>query len=316
MAPSSSSLSRRKVAADNPAADSGIKLGTGTSGEPQRTGTLTWDELEEWQKDNEYIVRGYRRLQYNWRGTIASVFTYVHNETVNIHSHLLGCALFVYFLGTFYSAHVERHENTTWHDSAVIGVFLAAAVFCLAASAFYHTSGCHSKEVATRCHAFDYSGIIVLIVGSFIPSIYYGFYCHAWLQQLYLSTMTLAGLGAAFVVLDAEYAKPTHRGARTAIFIGLGLCAVVPVTHLALTHGIHELVNEMGANWLFTSGALYIGGALLYANRIPERMAPGKFDILLASHQIFHFCVVLAAFAHYQGVLKSLRFRMSHPMCG
>ena len=27
---------------------------------PQRK-TLSWDEIEDWQKDNEYIVHGYRR---------------------------------------------------------------------------------------------------------------------------------------------------------------------------------------------------------------------------------------------------------------
>jgi adiponectin receptor len=68
---------------------------------------------------------------------------------------------------------------------------------------------------------------------------------------------------AAYIVLNPEYAKPTHRGARTMVFIGLGLGAVVPVTHLFLTHGFNKLVAEMGVNWLLTSGALYIGGALL-----------------------------------------------------
>ena len=49
----------------------------------------------------------------------------------------------------------------------------------------------------------------------------------------------------------------------TAVFIALGLCAIVPVTQLFLTHGYHELFTEMGANWLLASGALYIGGAML-----------------------------------------------------
>ncbi|KAN0081346.1 hypothetical protein V8E55_008970, partial [Tylopilus felleus] len=33
-------------------------------------------------------------------------------------------------------------------------------------------------------------------------------------------------------------------------------------------------------------------------NRIPEWIAPGKFDYLFASHQIFHVCVVMAALIH------------------
>lgn len=70
-------------------------------------------------------------------------------------------------------------------------------------------------------------------------------------------------LGAAYVVLNPEYAKPTHRGARTTVFIGLGLCGIIPMTHLLLTHGFNILLAEMGVNWLLTSGALYIVGALL-----------------------------------------------------
>jgi len=277
--------------------------------------TLHWDELEEWQKNNEYILHGYRRVQYNWRGCFTSVFAYFHNETVNIHTHLWGSVLFLYFLATFYPTYVEFHVNTTWKDVAVIATFLVSGALCLAASAFYHTSCCHSKKAASRCHAYDYSGIIILIVGSFYPAIYYGFFCEPHIQKLYLTLISLAGLGAAYIVLNPEYAKPIHRGTRTTIFIGLGLCAIVPVTQLLLTHGFQTLISEMGINWLLISGALYIGGALLYANRIPERLAPGRFDFLLSSHQNFHILVVLAALAHYQSVLTCLQFRMSQSSC-
>jgi adiponectin receptor len=70
-------------------------------------------------------------------------------------------------------------------------------------------------------------------------------------------------IGAASVVLNPEYAKPTHRGARTAVFVALGLVAVIPVSHMFLTHDFDHLVTEMGVFWLFLSGALYIFGALL-----------------------------------------------------
>ena len=69
--------------------------------------------------------------------------------------------------------------------------------------------------------------------------------------------------GAACVVLNPEYAKPSHRGARTAVFILLGLFAVVPVTHLAITHGLREMLVDMGFARLVLSGALYIIGALI-----------------------------------------------------
>ena len=69
--------------------------------------------------------------------------------------------------------------------------------------------------------------------------------------------------GAAYIVLDPEYAKPTHRGARTKIFACLGFCGVFPVSHLLVFHGFHTLLSEMGFWWLIATGSLYTGGALL-----------------------------------------------------
>ncbi|KAJ7640862.1 hemolysin-III related-domain-containing protein [Mycena polygramma] len=275
--------------------------------------TLSYLELPEWQKDNEYIVAGYRRQQNNWKGCFTSVYAYLHNETINIHSHLWGAMLFAYFLATFRETFTSQFNATTWVDSAVLAVFLSSAIFCLSASALFHTSACHSQEVTSRCHALDYSGIVVLTVGSFYPSIRFGFFCEPHWQVFYIVSMSCVGLGAAYIVLNPEYSKPTHRGARTLVFIGLGLSAVVPVTHCLLYQGYHKVVWELGFCWLLLSGALYISGALLYANRIPERLAPGKFDYIFSSHQIFHFCVVAAAGAHYAGVLTSLNYSYSQP---
>jgi len=36
--------------------------------------------------------------------------------------------------------------------------------------------------------------------------------------------------------------------------------------------------------------------------RIPERLAPGLFDIWFQSHQLFHVFVVAAACVHYYGI--------------
>ncbi|EKM76775.1 hypothetical protein AGABI1DRAFT_115647 [Agaricus bisporus var. burnettii JB137-S8] len=273
---------------------------------------ITWNELEEWQKDNEYIVGGYRRVRHNWMACIESVYAYLHNETINIHSHLWAAILVAYLCTTFYGNHIKPFAPvSTWVDSAVFLTFLISAIACLSLSASFHAFGCHSEKVASRCHAYDYSGIIILIVGSFVPAIYYGFFCDNFHKYLYLTIIFLGGLGAAYIVLSPEYSKPTHRGARTAVFIALGVSAVVPVSHLIASLGLHELVINMGLGWLLVMGALYIIGALLYANRIPERFAPGRFDYFFASHQIFHVCVVLAILAHYRCVIIVSAYRFS-----
>lgn len=198
---------------------------------------------------------------------------------------------------------LSKYPSSTFLDTIMVSIFLCAAVLCMSFSALFHISVSHSKSVSSACHVFDYSGIVIMIVGSFFPALYYAFYCEPHLQGVYMSLIVLFGVGAAYVVLSPEYNKPSHRGARTKIFIGLGLSAVVPISHAVLKHGFRKARVDMGVDWILASAALYIGGALLYANRIPERFSPGTFDYFFSSHQIFHMCVVLAALAHYASVL-------------
>jgi len=273
--------------------------------------TITFAELPAWMKDNEFILTGYRGELNSWRKCLRSVFGYLHNETVNIHTHLHASILFAFFLCTFTNSYFKAYEDISWADRAVFAAFLSSAVFCLLCSAFFHMASSHSKQVAARCHALDYSGIIALILGSFYPCVYYGFYCEQHYRIGYVLLITLAGLAAAYIVLNPEYAKPTHRHARTRVFIALGLCSILPVSHLVLSHGIYILFREMGFLWLLAAGVMYITGAVLYANRIPERLAPGRFDYFFSSHQIFHIFVVLAALSTYVCVLAAFDHRHS-----
>ena len=52
--------------------------------------------------------------------------------------------------------------------------------------------------------------------------------------------------------------------------------------------------------WVFgVGGLIYIIGACIYIARVPERCKPGTFDLCGASHQIFHFAVIIACVLHY-----------------
>ncbi|KAJ7059534.1 hemolysin-III related-domain-containing protein [Mycena amicta] len=280
---------------------------------PKPSLTIGFHELPEWAQDNEWIVGGYRRIQHRWDGCLHSVFEYLHNETVNIHSHLAGALLFIYFLATLQEVHLAQYPMATWLDRTMLGLFLTSAIFCLMSSATVHAFACHSQEVAAQCTALDYSGIILLILGSFYPAVHFEFFCHPREKLFYLILLTSIGLGAAYIVLNPEYSKLTHRGTRTGVFVGLSLSGVIPTVHCILLQGLHTALVEQGVRWIVLSAVLYIVGAFLYANRIPERFAPGKFDYFFASHQIFHVCVLAAVCCHYTGILVGLEHSYSDP---
>jgi adiponectin receptor len=56
----------------------------------------------------------------------------------------------------------------------------------------------------------------------------------------------------------------------------------------------------------FLGGAFYIGGVLLYGFNMPEKLFPRRFDIVGASHQIFHLSVIAGSLTHI--VMNTLVF--------
>ncbi|KAJ7048896.1 HlyIII-domain-containing protein [Mycena amicta] len=280
--------------------------------------TISFHELPEWAQDNEWIVGGYRRIQHRWDRCLESIFGYLHNETVNIHSHLAGALLFTYLLATFPEIHMAQYP-TTWLDFMMLGLFLTSAIFCLMSSATLHAVACHSQEVAAQCTALDYSGIILLIVEPNLrPRIFlsypsFSIICNPHEKLFSLAVLTAIALGAAYTVLNPAYSKSTHRGTRTGVFIGLGLSGVIPTIYCMLREGLQTVFVDQGYRWMVLGAFFYIGGGLLYANRIPERFAPGKFDYFFASHQIMHVCVLAAVGSHYTGILTALKYSYSDP---
>ena len=142
---------------------------------------LRWSALPPWQKDNQYILAHYRPASYSYSACFQSLF-YLHNESVNIHSHLLGAFL---FLCLSISIYLFREYPVSSADIIAFSCFFTGAIVCLGMSATYHAISCHSPSVNRFGNQLDYVGIVALITGSFIPSVYYGFYCETGLQKIY-----------------------------------------------------------------------------------------------------------------------------------
>jgi adiponectin receptor len=152
--------------------------------------TVLWDDLPSWQQDNHYIHSGYRPASGSFQKSFASI-SYLHNESVNIYSHLLGAVGFSISGIVLYTVIAPRYKSAALSDVLAFSCFFVGAAICLGISATYHAISNHSPVVAKFGNKLDYVGIVFLITGSFIPSIFYGFYCHPQLQELYWTMVTL-----------------------------------------------------------------------------------------------------------------------------
>ncbi|CAH0024523.1 unnamed protein product [Clonostachys rhizophaga] len=118
------------------------------SGKAERPTLLSFKEMPEWfqQDNNQWILHGYRPISGSVRASFRS-WWYLHNETVNIYSHLIPAVLFL--LGEWYiMQHLSRkYARVTSTDLVAFSFFILPATICYAFSALYHTSMNYSYTI-------------------------------------------------------------------------------------------------------------------------------------------------------------------------
>lgn len=150
---------------------------------------LHWDALPPWRRDNPSILTGYRPTSHSLLLSLRSL-GYLHNESVNIWTHLLGAASSAAGCLCLRGVLGPRYATASAADAVVWGCFFGGAVCCLGMSATYHALCNHSEAVARWGNKLDYTGIVLLIVGSFVPALWYGFFCRAVLLTGYVGAVS------------------------------------------------------------------------------------------------------------------------------
>ncbi|KAM0748808.1 HlyIII-domain-containing protein [Meredithblackwellia eburnea MCA 4105] len=289
--------------------------------------TLGIHEIEAWRRDNPAILTGWRREMKEWKEVRETLWEW-HNETVNIWSHIIGSllglvtllaclhvslspqlpfesasstpSLSLSFIQSLLHPPIPlpslQLSSVTWIDTSVFTLLYAGSAICFAASAFFHLSLCHQQDVVDLTRKVDFLGIFILGNANFIPTFQYGFFCEPGLRNTYIAMMTLS-LGSYIVVLSPSFQTAEYRRLRTATFLIVGWMALIPFIHSTWLHGWSEVKQTMALRWIAVEVLAYVGGAAIYAERFPERFAPGVFDHVGASHQIFHVLAVVGVMA-------------------
>jgi len=273
---------------------------------------LSFKKLPGWMKDNEYLQFGHRPELNSFKECFKSIFG-IHSETGNIWTHLIGFVAFVTLAIIFYVKPLcdNCHTDIELREKLIFLFFFLGAILCLGLSSLFHTVCCHSEHISKLFCKLDYVGISLLTVGSFVPWIYYGFYCQFVPKVVYLTIISLLGVGAIIVTMMDKFSTSEYRPLRALLFVCLGGFGFVPSMHFLIMSGWDTALVEASIHRVLIMGGLYILGAVLYGSRIPERFLPGKCDIWFQSHQIFHVLVIAAAFVHFHGMQNMAVHRLT-----
>ncbi len=263
---------------------------------------LRWEYLPKWQRDNEFITRGYRESSHSYCHSMRDIKK-LHNETVNIWSHLLAAILFSIGLIQFF---VECDDLSM--DAVVVIIFFLGVITCFAFSCGYHLFSNHSERVMDLSQRLDHLGVVFVIWGSAIPFIYFAFYCDRQLQRLYMTFVTAAALVSMIYVFRPNFRHPNRRPIRTLTYFALGFSAFLPAIHL-LTHVDEQALYQRTVLASFKNLAILNSlGGLIYAIRVPERFYREIFDIYFSSHQIMHVMVIFGALVYTKGLLTTREY--------
>ena len=81
--------------------------------------------------------------------------------------------------------------------------------------------------------------------------------------------------------LTDGFNAPSKRKLRGTLFLILGISAGTPVIHLLILGNSQGMVKDGNFNFYLLGAVCYIGGALLYMWRFPEKYWPGKFCLFV-----------------------------------
>ncbi|KAH9942412.1 putative G-protein coupled receptor [Epithele typhae] len=254
------------------------------------------DLPEQWR--NNQFVQGANPfyLQVHpapqWPRIVLSLFA-LHNETLNIHTHLIPFLLW-----------------SRLHEPAQV-VFGAFALLCLFTSSLWHTmAGCAHPQGMELCARVDYVGIGWLISASVGTVVYYGFQCQHTLRDAFLLLCLAIGVSGSIFPFCDWFNQREYKNWRIAFFLSLAFSSLAPIITLAYLHsprGAASFIAPIAPSFLS-----YIIGLVFYATHFPECVLAHRWPALRAnvldwlgggSHAIWHVCIVAAIALHRRGMV-------------
>ncbi|XP_027522559.1 membrane progestin receptor gamma isoform X3 [Corapipo altera] len=256
------------------------------------------------------ILFGYRPPRSSATDCLLSVFQ-MTNETLNIWTHFLPAWYFVWTL-------LGRLQGG-WEDPQAWPLLAYLVTCCIypLASSCAHTFSTMSCRARHLCYFCDYAALSTYSLGSALAYSAYVFplewvgstFHHCYVPVAVFNTVVSTSLSCYSRFLEVERPR-LSKAWRTLAFVYPYLFDSIPLfyrLYLCALEGCSE--GSILLHYKHTGCALLT--CFIFATHLPERLAPGTFDYIGHSHQVFHVCGILGTHFQMEAILRDMAERHS-----
>uniref|UniRef100_A0A667ZER1 Progestin and adipoQ receptor family member Va n=1 Tax=Myripristis murdjan TaxID=586833 RepID=A0A667ZER1_9TELE len=254
------------------------------------------------------IISGYRHPRSSATDCILSLFQ-LTNETLNIWTHFLPTWYFLWKLMTVVVIQTAWQDTFTW---PLVVYLLSCCIYPLASSCA-HTFSSMSARARHICFFFDYGALSYYSLGSAVtysayvfPDKWVGSVFHRCYLPVALVNSVICTSLACYSRFP-EYQSPKFgKILRVFAFAHPFLFDNIPLFYrvfVCVGEGCTD--NDTNILHYYHIGLAFLTG-FLFATHLPERLAPGSFDYIGHSHQLFHVCGILGTHFQMQAIEQDM----------
>uniref|UniRef100_A0A672PXU3 Membrane progestin receptor gamma-B-like n=1 Tax=Sinocyclocheilus grahami TaxID=75366 RepID=A0A672PXU3_SINGR len=243
------------------------------------------------------IISGYRHPRSSATDCVLSLFQ-LTNETLNVWTHFLPTWYFLWKLMTVLLMEDALYDAFTWP----LLVFLFSCCVYPLASSCAHTFSTMSTCANHICYFFDYGALSLYSLGkggthSTETDVIINEHKNVFLSlPVRFSERKSPRLSKVLRILAFAY---PYLFDNIPLFYRLFLCVGEGCTdNEANSIHVHHILFAFLAGFLF-------------ATHLPERLAPGRFDYIGHSHQLFHVCAIIGTHFQMKAIEADMVLRQS-----
>lgn len=255
-----------------------------------------------------FIISGYRHPKSTPFQCILSVFD-ATNETLNFWTHFLPSWYFLWILRDLSDTLDFKHDSYTW---PLLAYMFVCIIFPLA-SATAHTFNTMSDLARHICFFMDYGALSIFSLG---VAIAYRAYCfpsdlrNTWFGHHYTDMALINSVICTIASCQTRFMPPStlRKVMRLGAFAWPYCYDSIPILYRLFLCNPHECLLQ--SQFIHARQFVFaLLAAFLYASHLPERLNPGRFDIIGHSHQLFHVCSILGTMDQMQAILYDMKAR-------